>query len=49
MDYFSTVANAIDGAQVTNLVEKDFEKHSSVRVVTRYIFSSLIPYFYANF
>ena len=30
MDYFSTVANAIDGAQVTNLVEKDFEKHPSV-------------------
>ena len=25
-DYFLTVANAIDGAQIMNLVEKDFEK-----------------------
>ena len=29
-DYFATVANAIGGAQVTNLVEKDCEKHPSV-------------------
>ena len=32
-DYFSTVANAIGGAQVTNLVEKDFEKHPSVESI----------------
>lgn len=32
-DYFSTVPNAIDGGQVTNLVEKDFEKHPSVESI----------------
>ena len=29
-DYFLTVANTIDGAQIMNLAEKDFEKHQSV-------------------
>ena len=32
-DYFSTVANTIGDAQVTNLVEKDFEKHPSVESI----------------
>ena len=34
-DHFSTVANAIDGAQVMNLVEKDFEKHPSVESIRK--------------
>ncbi|KAL9984302.1 hypothetical protein ACROYT_G006578 [Oculina patagonica] len=32
-DYFSTAANAIGGAQVMHLVEKDFEKHPSVESI----------------
>ena len=34
-DHFSTVANAIDGAQVMNLVEKDFEKYPSVESIRK--------------
>ena len=32
-EFFSTAVNAIGGAQVTNFVEKDFEKHSSVESI----------------
>jgi len=35
-DYFSFAANAIGGAEVTNLVENDFEKHPSIELLRRF-------------
>ena len=32
-DYFSTAANTIDCAQVTNLVDNGFEKHPSLESI----------------